>query len=69
MTKKKILNYKGHTSNINYSKEDDLFFGKIEGINDLVIFEGKCVTTLREAFHEAVNDHLETKQELNSIKK
>ena len=35
------------------------FFGKIEGINDLVTFEGKTVDKLISSFHETVDDYLE----------
>ena len=35
-----------------------MFYGKIEGINGLVNFEGESVKELTEAFHEAVDDYL-----------
>ncbi len=34
------------------------FFGKIEGIDGLVNFEGESVAELTNAFHEAVDDYL-----------
>jgi predicted HicB family RNase H-like nuclease len=43
---------------VNYSDKDQVFFGKIEGINGLVNFEGESVKELTEAFHEAVDDYL-----------
>jgi len=43
---------------VHYSAKDDLLFGKIEGINDLVTFEGASVKELRKAFKDAVNDYL-----------
>jgi predicted HicB family RNase H-like nuclease len=51
---KDILQYKGFLGSVHFSAEDDCFFGKIEGINDLVTFEGQNVSELREAFHGAV---------------
>ena len=36
-----------------------VFFGKIEGIDGLVNFEGESVKELTDAFHEAVEDYLE----------
>ncbi len=53
-----ILKYKGFIGTVGYSEEDDVFFGKIEGINGLVNFEGASVTELKKAFHQAVNDYL-----------
>ena len=38
--------------------QDQLFFGKVEGINGLVNFEGESVKSLTDAFHEAVDDYL-----------
>jgi len=35
-----ILEYKDFIGSVNYSDEDECFYGKIEGINDLVTFEG-----------------------------
>ena len=52
------LKYKGFIGSVNFSEEDSIFFGKIEGINGMVNFEGQSVQELTEAFHEAVNDYL-----------
>ncbi len=54
------LQYKGYYANVQYSAEDDVFFGSIVGINDLVSFEGTSVKELKQAFYEAVDDYLET---------
>lgn len=52
------LKYKGYIGSVAFSEEDNVFFGKIEGINDLVNFEGESVSELKNAFHAAVNDYL-----------
>ena len=52
------MTYKGYLGSVNYSDKDQVFFGKIEGINGLVNFEGESVRELTEAFHEAVDDYL-----------
>lgn len=53
------LNYKGYIGSVAFSEKDNVFFGKIEGINGLVNFEGESVKELTDAFHEAVDDYLE----------
>lgn len=53
------LEDKGFIGSVNFSEEDDVFFGKIEGINALVTFEGQSVQELKRAFHDAVSDYLE----------
>lgn len=54
-----ILTYKGFIGSVNYSADDHIFFGKIEGINDLITFEGTSVNELENAFQEMVNLHIE----------
>jgi predicted HicB family RNase H-like nuclease len=45
---------------VHFQAEDEIFFGKIEGIDDLITFEGKSVAELKKAFKEAVEDYLDT---------
>lgn len=52
------LKYKDYFGSVEYSAEDDCFFGKIIGVNDLVTFEGTSTRELKQAFHEAVDDYL-----------
>lgn len=52
------LKYKGYIGTVNYSEEDEIFFGKVEGINGLVNFEGESVKELKTAFMEAIDDYL-----------
>ena len=44
------MTYKGYLGSVAYSEKDQVFFGKIEGINGLVNFEGESVKELTEAF-------------------
>jgi predicted HicB family RNase H-like nuclease len=53
-----ILKYKNFISIVRYSEEDEVFIGRIEGINSIVSFEGESVTELKEAFKEAVENYL-----------
>jgi predicted HicB family RNase H-like nuclease len=59
-----ILQYKGYYASVHFSADDDVFFGKLLGIDDLVNFEGASVKELKKSFHEAVDDYLETCEEL-----
>ena len=52
------LTYKDYIGSVNFSEKDNVFFGKVEGINALVNFEGESVSELRKAFQEAVDDYL-----------
>ena len=54
---KDVIKYKEHIGTVRFSAEDRVFYGKIEGINDLVTFEGQSVDDLVTAFQEAVEDY------------
>ena len=45
---KNILQYKGYFTKIEYSVEDRLLYGKIEGIKDLVNFESESVEEIEQ---------------------
>ena len=51
---------KGYAASIEYSDDDECFIGHIAGIKDRVGFHGESVIELKEAFHDAVEDYLET---------
>jgi predicted HicB family RNase H-like nuclease len=53
-----VLTYKGFIGSVHFSAQDDVFFGKIEGISDLVTFEGDSVKELKNAFHYVVDEHI-----------
>ena len=51
---KNYLEYNGYIGTLEFSAEDKIFFGKIQGINDLITFEGYSVNELEKSFEEAV---------------
>lgn len=58
------LEYKGYTGNIEFSEEDNLFFGKVRGIRSLISYEGKAIDELIEDFQGAVDDYLNLCKEI-----
>lgn len=55
-----VLEYNGYVGSAEFSAEDEVFHGKLEGIRDLVTYEGTDVESLKRAFHEAVDDYIVT---------
>lgn len=53
------MTYKGYTTKIEYSSEDNCLVGHILGIQDIVGFHGDSVEEVRRAFEEAVDDYLD----------
>ena len=58
------MTYKGYLGSVAYSEKDQVFFGKIEGINGLVNFEGESVKELTEAY---IKDTLEKRVKTAAI--
>ncbi|MBK7372960.1 MAG: type II toxin-antitoxin system HicB family antitoxin [Saprospiraceae bacterium] len=54
-----ILQYKDFIGSIHFSTPDEVFYGKLEGVSDLVTFEGSNVKELKKSFKEAVEDYIE----------
>lgn len=53
-----IVEYKNYYAEIHFSADDEVFFGKLIGINDLVSFEADSVKELKKEFKAAVEDYL-----------
>lgn len=56
---KDVMKYKEYLTTVHYSTEDEVFYGKLEGVEDMVSFEGRDVQELKNAFSEAVEDYTE----------
>lgn len=55
-----MMTYKGLSARIEFDADDELIVGRIAGINDIVGFHADNAHDLTEAFHEAVDDYLDT---------
>ena len=49
------LEYKGYKGSVEYSKEDNCLFGKVQGMSkDLIAYEGQTLDELRKDFEDGV---------------
>ena len=55
---KDVLRYREYIGTVHFSEDDEVFFGRIEGVDDLVTFEGASVAEIKKAFEDAVEDYL-----------
>jgi len=53
-----LLFYKGFYGSVNFSAADEVFYGRVEGVHDLVSFEGATVKELKQEFQKAVEDYI-----------
>ena len=61
---KNELRYKGYRTLVEYSAEDCCLFGKIIGINDLVLFDAESAGEVEQSFRNAVDGYLEHCREI-----
>jgi len=54
------MTYKGYSARVEFDGADGVFVGRVAGIRDGVGFHADTVEGLRAAFHEAVDDYVET---------
>ena len=55
-----FLEYKGYKGSVEYSKEDNCLFGKVQGLSkDLITYEGQTLDELRQDFKDGVDSYLE----------
>ena len=52
------MEYKGYIGSVEFSPEDRLFFGKVQGIQALISYEGPTADELIGDFQSAVDDYL-----------
>ena len=55
-----VLEYKGYSARVELDTEDECFVGHLAGINDIVGFHGSSIGEIKTAFHESVDDYVET---------
>ncbi|MDP2891338.1 MAG: hypothetical protein Q8P34_20530 [Bacteroidota bacterium] len=53
-----VLKFKNFIGSVHFSADDGIYFGKIEGIKDLVTFEGATVDELENSFQSMVEAHI-----------
>ena len=53
-----IMQYKGYVGSVEFSENDGILFGKVQGIRSLISYEGTSVQELLDDFHGAVDDYL-----------
>ncbi|MBQ6240425.1 MAG: type II toxin-antitoxin system HicB family antitoxin [Firmicutes bacterium] len=52
------MEYKGYVGSVEFSEEDALLYGKVQGVRTLISYEGESGSSLVEDFHSAVDDYL-----------
>jgi predicted HicB family RNase H-like nuclease len=59
------LHYKGYSGSLEWSEEDNIFFGKILDTGDLIAYEAETEAALADEFIKAVDEYIYFKEELD----
>jgi len=52
------MKHKGYTGTVAFDEEAEIFHGEVEGLRDVVTFQGTTVEEIKRAFRESVEDYL-----------
>lgn len=53
------LTYKGYTASVEYDEDDNLLWGKVDGISDGIIFHSDTTEGIRKEFQASIGDYLQ----------
>lgn len=56
-----FVEYRGYIGSIEYDLEDELHYGKLLNIDDLVNYHADNIIDLEKQFHNAVDDYIDFK--------
>ena len=54
-----VLTYKGYKARVEFDPRDNIFVGRVLGMEDGISFRGETVTALKEGFAAAINHYLD----------
>ncbi len=55
-----VLKFRNYQGSIEYDEESETLHGKVLHVRDLITYEAETAKGLKKAFHDSVNDYLET---------
>jgi len=65
MSMDNFITYKGYYGSVQFDSDQEIFYGKVEFIRDLITFEASNAKSIILSFHDAVDDYLDSCNLLN----
>lgn len=53
------MKYKGYVGQIQYDDQAQIFHGDVIGIQDVIIFQGRSIQDVQQAFQDSIDDYLQ----------
>ena len=57
-----MIEYKGFIGHFKFDETKSMFYGRVANSHDLITFQGKSVASTRQAFQDAVDEHITWRQ-------
>lgn len=61
----KLMKYKNYIGSVEYSEIDNMYYGRIQGIDCIACYGGETIEELEEMFRESVDEFIEDCKEIN----
>lgn len=58
------MEYRGYRGQFTYDEDQELFEGRVENVDDLIIFQGKSIESLQFAFRDAIIEYIDWCQKM-----
>jgi predicted HicB family RNase H-like nuclease len=65
MNKDNFVNYKDYYGSVQFDPDQEIFYGRVEFIRDLITFEAQDAKSIIPSFRDAVDDYLKSCSLLN----
>ncbi len=53
-----MMHYKGYEASVEFDEEAEIFHGEVLNLRDVITFQGRSASELKQAFAESVEDYL-----------
>ncbi|PZD74398.1 hypothetical protein C1752_01273 [Acaryochloris thomasi RCC1774] len=53
------MKYRGYEVTVEFDAEDRIFFGRVVGTRDVIVFDGQTVDELESSFQAVIDEYLE----------
>ena len=54
-----MITHRGFIGHFSFDEQSSLFMGRVANSHDLITFQGKSIVEIKDAFRDAVNEHID----------
>lgn len=53
------VEHRGYIGHFTFDEKNNIFYGRVANIHNVITFQGKSIKKAKQAFRDAINEHLE----------